>query len=107
MANLALAIVLLVVVVISAVFNAYQDFSTSRVMQSISSMLPSEVEIMRDGQPLKVAGRDLVTGDVIKISLGNKVPCDCRILDATADAQFDRAVLTGEVGSTFPIAAFV
>jgi sodium/potassium-transporting ATPase subunit alpha len=96
-ANLALAVVLLVVVAVSALFNAYQDFSTSRVMQSIAGMLPSEVEIMRDGNSMKVPARDLVTGDILKIGLGNKVPCDCRVLETTADAQFDRSVLTGEV----------
>ena len=39
-ANLALGIVLAAVFVIQAAFNAWQDFSSSRVMNSITSMLP-------------------------------------------------------------------
>lgn len=45
--NLALAIVLLIVLLLQAVFNAWQDFSTSRVMSSIKNLLPSTVTVVR------------------------------------------------------------
>lgn len=47
--NLALAVVLLVVVLLQAAFNAWQDYTTGRVMSSISGMLPSDVLVCRDG----------------------------------------------------------
>lgn len=46
--NLALAVVLLIVLVLQAVFNAWQDFSTSRVMGSIQEMLPTSVLVIRN-----------------------------------------------------------
>ncbi len=69
-ANLALAVVLLIVIVIQAVFNAWQgtrerillsmtslilfpDFTTSRTMNSIAAMLPLDVLVIRDGHTLK------------------------------------------------------
>ena len=51
--NLALAVVLLVVVAIQAVFNAWQDFSTGRVLASISGLLPSDVLVKREGSITK------------------------------------------------------
>lgn len=51
--SLALGIVLIIVVVIQAVFAAYQDWSTSRVMKSIKNLLPSETLVIRDGQVQK------------------------------------------------------
>ena len=101
-ANLALAIVLLIVILIQAVFNAWQDFSTSRVMASIKGMLPSDVLVLRDGNQTKVAAKDLVPGDLVTISMGEKVPADMRLIEVSADLQFDRSILTGEVSFFFP-----
>ena len=93
--NLALALVLLFVVILQALFNAIQDFSTSRIMASISGMLPEQVVVIRDGERRRVPAAELVQGDVIDIALGNKIAADCRIISCS-DAKFDRSVVTGE-----------
>lgn len=95
--NLALAVVLLVVVLVQAVFNAWQDISTSRVMASIKGMLPSAVQVLRDGKQETTAAANLVTGDLIYISMGQKLPADLRIIECSGDLKFDRSILTGEV----------
>ena len=95
--NLALAVVLLIVLCIQAIFNAWQDFSTSRVMASIKGMLPSDVLVLRDSASIKIPAKDLVPGDLITISMGEKVPADLRLIEVSADLQFDRSILTGEV----------
>ncbi|KAF9554795.1 sodium-potassium ATPase [Agrocybe pediades] len=94
--NLALAIVLLLVLIIQAVFNAWQDFSTSRVMASIKGMLPSDVLVLRDFTSTMVAAKELVPGDLVTISTGEKVPADMKLIEVSADLQFDRSILTGE-----------
>lgn len=78
--NLALAVVLLIVVAIQAGFNAYQDFSTSRILDSITGMLPAEVTVTRDGTMARIPAADLVPGDIVEISLGQKVPADLRLM---------------------------
>ncbi|KAJ8522214.1 hypothetical protein ONZ45_g1140 [Pleurotus djamor] len=95
-ANLALAVVLLIVIAIQAVFNAWQGWSTGRVMSSIKGMLPSDVLVTRDGQSFKIPASDLVFGDVVTVVLGNKVPADLRLIDTSSDLKFDRSALTGE-----------
>ncbi|KAK0933860.1 hypothetical protein LTR29_014548 [Friedmanniomyces endolithicus] len=95
-ANLALAIVLLLVWVIQASFSFWQDFSSSRVMASISGMLPDKCIVLRDSTQQQIDGRDIVPGDVLKISLGNKLPADVRFIEISSDARFDRSILTGE-----------
>ena len=94
--NLALAVVLLIVIFIQAIFNAWQDFSTSRVMASIKGMLPSDVLVLRDGGQTKVSAKELVPGDLVTISMGEKVPADLKLIEVSADLQFDRSILTGE-----------
>lgn len=95
-ANLALAIVLVLVWVIQASFSFWQDFSSSQVMASISGMLPDECVVLRDGTQQRTNGRDIVPGDVLRITLGNKLPADVRFVEVSSDARFDRSILTGE-----------
>jgi len=95
--NLALAVVLLVVVVLQAIFNAWQDFSTSRVMASIQDMLPDDVVVLRDGVQTTIPAASLVPGDLVHIVMGQKVPADVKLIDVSGDLRFDRSVLTGEV----------
>jgi sodium/potassium-transporting ATPase subunit alpha len=101
-ANLALAIVLAAVFVIQAVFNAWQDFSSSRVMASISGMLPEACLVLRDGRKQTIQAPELVPGDIIYFKAGSKIPADIRFLEVSSDAKFDRSILTGE---SLPITA--
>lgn len=94
-ANLALACVLIAVWLIQAAFNAWQDWSTSRVMASIGTMLPDQCIVIRNGSQCSISALDLVPGDVIVIKQGNKLPADVRLVEVSSDAMFDRAILTG------------
>ncbi|BGP00420.1 hypothetical protein RTG_02055 [Rhodotorula toruloides ATCC 204091] len=94
--NLALAIVVLIVIFSQAIFSALQDWSAQKVMDSIMSLLPENAVVLRDGQPREIPSSDLVVGDVVLLSTGQKVPADMRIIKASNDLKFDRAVLTGE-----------
>ncbi|KXN71431.1 hypothetical protein CONCODRAFT_5866, partial [Conidiobolus coronatus NRRL 28638] len=94
--NLGLAILLLIVIFIQIFFNAYQDYSSSKVMASINNMLPSQVIVSRDSKEVSVPTSELVLGDLIHIKYGNKIPADLRIIQ-TSDLKLDKSVLTGEV----------
>ncbi|KIV88710.1 hypothetical protein PV10_08368 [Exophiala mesophila] len=95
-ANLALAIVLLAVFFIQAAFNAWQDFSSSRVMNSITGMLPEACHILREGAKQTLQASEVVPGDVLFFKSGDKLPADVRFIDVSSDAKFDRSILTGE-----------
>jgi sodium/potassium-transporting ATPase subunit alpha len=65
-------------------------------MKSILNLLPAETVAMREGESRKVASADLVVGDIVKVTIGNKVPADIRLLSTSGDVRFDRSMLTGE-----------
>jgi sodium/potassium-transporting ATPase subunit alpha len=94
-ANLALAIVLVAVFFIQAAFNAWQDWSSSRVMASITAMLPESCLLIRNGNQVHVPTSDVVPGDILIIKSGNKLPADVRFVEVSSDATFDRSILTG------------
>ena len=94
--NLGLAILVLIVIFFQACFSAFQDWSTKRTMRSILDLLPSDALALREGSFVKIPSTNLVAGDIVKISIGDKVPADLRILSSSGDVRFDRSVLTGE-----------
>ncbi|KAJ9647723.1 hypothetical protein H2199_001497 [Coniosporium tulheliwenetii] len=94
--NLGLAILILIVIFLQASFSAFQDWSTARTMDSILNLLPAEALAVRDGTASRVPSTDLVVGDIVKVSIGNKVPADIRLLSTSGDVRFDRSMLTGE-----------
>lgn len=94
--NLGLAILVLIVIFLQAAFSAFQDWSTGRTMNAILDLLPADALAVRNGATIKVPSPELVVGDIVKISIGNKVPADMRLLDTSGDVRFDRSMLTGE-----------
>lgn len=102
-ANLALGVVLFIVFFLQAFFNFWQDFTSSRVMNSIHGMLPSDSNVKRDGLKTIEQVKNLVPGDLIFISNGDRLPADVRFVTIEgSDFAFDRSILTGE---SKPIAA--
>ena len=93
--NLGLAILLLLVIGLQAAFEAFQDWSSSKVMKSIKNMMPSDATLIRDGIECKVPVSDIVVGDIVLLSNGAKVPADVCLIESN-DLKFDRSMLTGE-----------
>ncbi|KAF8486705.1 sodium-potassium ATPase [Gautieria morchelliformis] len=94
--NLALAVVLLIVLLLQTIFNAWQDFSISRIMSSIQNLLPSNVTVIRNSAQVNIVSEQLVPGDVVVVAMGMKIPADLRMIECTGDCMFDRSILTGE-----------
>eukprot|EP01122_Echinamoeba_exundans_P008847 TRINITY_DN3010_c0_g1_i2.p1 TRINITY_DN3010_c0_g1~~TRINITY_DN3010_c0_g1_i2.p1 ORF type:complete len:640 (-),score=159.14 TRINITY_DN3010_c0_g1_i2:1578-3497(-) len=93
--NLGLAIILVLVAAISAGFNWYQEHKSSKVMDTIKKLLPTEVQVVRDGAEKLIAAADLVVGDVVVLRNGDRVPADLRLVDVRG-LRIDSAALTGE-----------
>ena len=65
-------------------------------MASITGMLPDHCIVVRDGVQKEIDGRDIVPGDLLRITIGSKLPADVRFVEVSSDARFDRSILTGE-----------
>lgn len=66
--NLALAILVLIVILLQAIFNAFQDWSTQRTMNSILDLLPAETRVLRNGAIVSLPSTDLVAGDIVQLT---------------------------------------
>ncbi|QDB79977.1 cation-transporting P-type ATPase [Georgenia wutianyii] len=88
-------IVILSVVVINAVIGFVQEGKAEDALEGIREMLSLDAQVRRDGTWQTAPAEDLVPGDVVRLSSGDKVPADVR-LTATANLRVEESALTGE-----------
>jgi sodium/potassium-transporting ATPase subunit alpha len=65
-------------------------------MKSIKNLIAVEATVIRDGRQQTVLATDVVVGDVVTLAIGDRVPADLRLVEASSDLKFDRSLLTGE-----------
>lgn len=90
-----LAVAIWLVNVINGVFSFWQEFRASKATEALKKMLSSYVRVLRDNQEQQILTEDLVPGDIMIISEGDKISADARLL-ACSDFQVNQSTLTGE-----------
>lgn len=83
----------LVVVVMALTF--YQEEKTEHALAALRKLSSPRALVMRDAQAQRVAGSDVVRGDVLVLTEGDRVAADAVLLSAT-QVQVDESLLTGE-----------
>lgn len=108
-----LGMAIFVVVVVNAAFAFAQEYRAERAAEHLKTLLPSQVTVRRNGHPEVINATDLVTGDVVLLSGGDRVPADVEVVVAHA-LSADLSAFTGESGpvaieqsNTLPGGAFV
>ena len=89
------AIILVAFATMSIVITVVQETRTERVLEALRDLTSPRALVIRDGQRQRIAGRDVVRGDLIVLSEGDRVPADAVLLQCQ-DLQADESTLTGE-----------
>ena len=87
--------VILSAALINAVIGVIQEGRAEAALDQIRAMLSPSVTIIRDGERRVIPVADLVQGDLVMLSAGDRVPADLRILESHR-LLVDESVLTGE-----------
>ena len=89
------ALVLLGFVVVIMIVTIAQERRTERTLETLRDLSSPRALAIRNGQPVRIAGRDVVRGDVLVLVEGDRVPADGKVLQAH-DLAADESMLTGE-----------
>jgi sodium/potassium-transporting ATPase subunit alpha len=92
---LSLGIAIVSVIVINAIFTFVQEYRAERAVDVLKRLLPFNVRVLRDGLLKEIPAAEVVPGDIILLSEGDKVPADARLIDANR-LNVNNAPLTGE-----------
>lgn len=87
--------ILLMIVVLNALIGFYQEWNAENILASLKNLVVEKCVVIRQGNTLEIFVEDLVPGDVVKLSEGEGVPADIRLIDSK-DFSTNEFILTGE-----------
>ncbi|HUA68182.1 MAG TPA: cation-transporting P-type ATPase, partial [Candidatus Saccharimonadales bacterium] len=87
--------VMLLMVVLGVTLRFVQETKANTAAAKLKAMIKVTATALRDGQPKEIPLKELVPGDIVKLSAGDMIPGDVRLLTAK-DLFIIQATLTGE-----------
>ena len=88
-------LVLFGLVLVVLALTLYQEGKTERAIESLRDLTSPRALVLRDGAAVRIAGREVVCGDVLMLAEGDRVPADAVLLQGSG-IQVDESLLTGE-----------
>jgi Ca2+-transporting ATPase len=88
-------VAILLIVVMAAVLGFIQEYRAERALEALKKMAAPLALVVRDNQQQEIRAQELVPGDLILLTAGDKTPADCRLIEAI-NLKIEEAVLTGE-----------
>lgn len=82
-----------VVIIITITF--YQEKKTERALEALRELSSPRALVIRNGKEKRIAGREVVVGDLVIVQEGDRVCADAIIMEAL-NLKIDESLLTGE-----------
>jgi len=98
------AAMLLAFVAVTIAITITQEQRTEHALEALRDLTSPRALVLRDGQARRIAGREVVHGDLLVLAEGDRVAADALVLSA-ADLMADESLLTGEAVPVGKVAA--
>jgi len=89
------ALMLLGFVFVTMGITIYQEYKTERVLEALRDLTSPRALVVRDGVERRIAGREVVRGDILILAEGDRVAADAMLISCN-DFAADESLLTGE-----------
>ncbi|MCJ7665809.1 MAG: cation-translocating P-type ATPase, partial [Actinobacteria bacterium] len=89
------AIVILIILLINSALGFVQEYRAEKALQALKELASPNALVIRTGKEKSIYSKNLVPGDIIKLSAGDLVSADCRVTEHV-NLQADESILTGE-----------
>ena len=89
------ALLLVASIGVIAGIEFFQERRTDRALEALRDLSSPRARVVRDGEARRIPGREVVCGDVVLVSEGDRVPADGEVLSST-NLTVDESLLTGE-----------
>ncbi len=93
--DLTEALILLGFATFSVIVTVIQETRTEHVLEALRDLSAPRALVIRDGERVRIAGRDVTAGDLLVLDQGDRIPADALLVEAV-DLQTDESLLTGE-----------
>ena len=89
-----LAVAIAAVIVLNALLAFSQEVQAEHAVEALASYLPPRARALRDGKVADIVARELVPGDVLLVSEGDRISADARLIEGAVEV--DLSTLNGE-----------
>jgi len=89
------AVTISAIVVINALLGFIQEFKTEKTLEKLGNLAAPHTKVIRDDEIREINATLIVPGDIVKISSGDRVPADGKII-SSACLTVDESMLSGE-----------
>ena len=87
--------ILTLIVVLNVSISFYQEMKAEKSLKALKNSLSHKAKVLRGGEITEILSENLVEGDVVYISGGDRIPADLRLVSSES-LRVDEATLTGE-----------
>lgn len=89
------AVTIILIVLLNAILGFVQEYRTEKTLEALTAMTAPTAHVYRDGELCVLPAAELVTGDLVALEAGDRVPADCAVR-LCRGLQADESILTGE-----------
>jgi P-type Ca2+ transporter type 2C len=82
-------------VLLVVALTLYQELRSERALEALRDLSSPRARVLREGELRVLSARELVVGDVMSVTEGDRVPADAHLL-GNASLELDESLLTGE-----------
>ena len=90
-----LGVAIILVNLINGCFSFFQEFRAEKATDALKKLLPAYARVIRGGEEARVLAEELVPGDILMLSEGDRISADCRLVE-DSDLKVNQSTLTGE-----------
>ncbi len=83
------------VILVNACFGFIQEYRAEKSLEKLKQYAAPTARVRRDGKEAQILAEDIVPGDIIILSEGDRIPADGKLLDGD-NLEIDESILTGE-----------
>jgi len=88
-------IAIIFILLFNGLLGFFQEWKAENTLEALKTLQPEFASVVRDEKNIKIKTEDLLPGDIILLSEGEKIPADIRLTEAH-DAKVNESLLTGE-----------
>ncbi|MBQ7100625.1 MAG: HAD-IC family P-type ATPase, partial [Clostridia bacterium] len=88
-------IIIVGIVILNAIVGVVQEAKAEHAIEKLKELSAPDATVIRGGKQIKIPAAEVVAGDIILLSAGDRVPADARLIESV-EISCDESALTGE-----------